>query len=402
MFSLRLASPVSPKVAFNFATLKTLDARIALTRGSDATYFDDAGVLQVASSNTPRFDHSPSTLSSLGLFVERSRTNSIRNNTMQGAVAGPPGTAPSGGWFSWVQTASGITSSIVGVGTEDGINYIDVNFQGTSTVTGTYNTPSFESSANIAASNGQTWTLSSYIKLLSGSLTSATIGFRATSQTAAGLGDSSGFAINANALRTNRFLFTLTINNATVTGISPRLRIALVNGVTYDFTLRIGMPQFELGDTATSVIPNYQRGCDSQRGRRGYYGSLISLYWFNASKGTFRVDAISRASGNRPLIALDDNSADNSLILLTDGTAPKFIVKNATTEIANVAAGTVTANTAMFAYVSYDSNYFGIARPTARQVDTSDAVPTIDRMRLGVDQAGNYLDGHIQAIQFWD
>lgn len=401
MFSLRLASPVSPKVAFNFATLKTLDARIALTRGSDATYFDDAGVLQVASSNTPRFDHSPSTLSSLGLFVERSRTNSIRNNTMQGAVAGPPGTAPSGGWFSWVQTASGITSSIVGVGTEDGINYIDVNFQGTSTVTGTYNTPSFESSANIAASNGQTWTLSSYIKLLSGSLTSATIGFRATSQTAAGLGDSSGFAINANALRTNRFLFTLTINNATVTGISPRLRIALVNGVTYDFTLRIGMPQFELGDTATSVIPTTNAAVTRSADDAVITGTDLTD-WFNASKGTFRVDAISRASGNRPLIALDDNSADNSLILLTDGTAPKFIVKNATTEIANVAAGTVTANTAMFAYVSYDSNYFGIARPTARQVDTSDAVPTIDRMRLGVDQAGNYLDGHIQAIQFWD
>jgi hypothetical protein len=123
--------------------------------------------------------------------------------------------------------------------------------------------------------------------------------------------------------------------------------------------------------------------------------------WYNASKGTFRVDASTPANGLRPIISADDDTANESLVITTDGTAPKFIVKDGGSEVANVSAGTVTANTAMFAYVSYDTDYFGIARPTARQVDTSGAVPTVDRLRIGRDQAGNYINGHIQKIQFW-
>ncbi|MFM6192892.1 MAG: hypothetical protein ACKPFF_10615, partial [Planktothrix sp.] len=83
-----------PTLDLNFALTKSLDPRITFTRASSGTYFDSNGVMQLASANTPRFDHNPNTKESLGLLIEEQRTNSIRNNTMQGAVAGTPGTLP--------------------------------------------------------------------------------------------------------------------------------------------------------------------------------------------------------------------------------------------------------------------------------------------------------------------
>ena len=49
---------------------------LGITRATEATYFDDAGVLQTAASGAARFDHLPvSPFTSLGLLVEEARTN---------------------------------------------------------------------------------------------------------------------------------------------------------------------------------------------------------------------------------------------------------------------------------------------------------------------------------------
>ena len=70
------------KLLYQFAELKTLasiDAlgpTLGITRTTNATYFDSAGVMQTASTGVARFDHLPiSPFTSLGLFVEEARTN---------------------------------------------------------------------------------------------------------------------------------------------------------------------------------------------------------------------------------------------------------------------------------------------------------------------------------------
>jgi hypothetical protein len=56
-------------------------------------------------------------------------TNSIRNNTMVGAVAGTPGTFPT----NWgLANGSALSYSVIGTGVDDEISYIDVRFFGTS------------------------------------------------------------------------------------------------------------------------------------------------------------------------------------------------------------------------------------------------------------------------------
>lgn len=65
----------APDVLFDFAGTGTLDPRITFTRASSATYFDSAGTLQTATTNTPRFDYDPSTLAARGLLIEEGRTN---------------------------------------------------------------------------------------------------------------------------------------------------------------------------------------------------------------------------------------------------------------------------------------------------------------------------------------
>ena len=106
-----------------------------------------------------------------GLLVEEARTNALRNNSMQGAVAGSPGTVPT----RWAMDATaGLTRTIVGTGTVNGIDYIDVRIAGTAAGAGYFHfTP--ESSLNfVAASNGQVWAWSWWEALVAGSFAGVT------------------------------------------------------------------------------------------------------------------------------------------------------------------------------------------------------------------------------------
>lgn len=213
------------------------------------TLIDASGNLVYAVLNTPRIDY---TGGSPSLLVEPAATNQIRNNSMVGAVTGSPGTLPT----NWtIPAAAGLTREIVGIGTENGISYIDIKLSGTAT--GTETEIRLESPTQIVAANGQTWTESIYLKSISQPAPPVSYRLfmieRTIGGTVVATGLSSNLSLNTSL---NRFSFTRTLaGGPTVERVQPSIFISLTIGASYDFTIRIGYPQMEQSSFATSVIP---------------------------------------------------------------------------------------------------------------------------------------------------
>jgi hypothetical protein len=181
------------------------------------------------------------------LLLEPQRTNSIRNSTMVGAVAGSPGTLPT----NWANVNAGLTRTVVGVGTENGLPYVDVRFNGTASATNL--SLRFEGNTQVAASNGQTWTNATYIKRVAGDVLTGVLGF---SLRDSGGGSIANVTSNITLSQTlQRFSVTQTISAPTTAFIIPLFDFNVNIGQTYDFTIRIAAPQMELGAYATTFIP---------------------------------------------------------------------------------------------------------------------------------------------------
>lgn len=153
---------IAPALSLDF-TAAVLDPRVTFTRaGATATRVNSAGVIETVAADAPRFDFDPATLVCRGLLIEQTRTNGIRNNTMVGAVAGTPGTLPT----NWsLDGVGGVSREVVGTGTENGVEYVDVRYFGTPSANGTV---SLSIDAQVAASVGQAWTSSIWLKHLTG------------------------------------------------------------------------------------------------------------------------------------------------------------------------------------------------------------------------------------------
>jgi hypothetical protein len=272
---------------------KTFAQIVTFTRASTATYFNSAGTLTSAAINEARFDFNPSTLAAQGLLIEESRTNSIRNNTMVGAVAGTPGTPPTN-WNIDLSGLTGISRQIVGTGTESGVTYIDIRLFGTATVTGTALILT-DGNNSVAATASQAWAVSTYVKLQAGSLTgiASTIQeiFEYSSlpaylrQTTA-----STFTPTTAGLSTQRSSGSIT-TGASTAFVRQSISVAFTGGVAADITLRIGLPQLELGAFATSVIPTTTTALT----RSADVALMNTLSpWFNATEGTLFAEFTAR------------------------------------------------------------------------------------------------------------
>ena len=131
-------------------------------------------------------------------------------------------------------------------------------------------------------------------------------------------------------------------------------------------------------------------------------GAAFSGFW-NATQGTFIVEGVSNGSGTRTLLAIDDNTANEQLRIYTSGTDPKFTVTDGGVTQADLDAGTITAGTAFKFACSYKLNSFkACLNGGTVQSDVSGTLPTPDRLRIGVDQAGNYLNGTISRVRYFN
>jgi len=217
--------------------------------GGGGTFCSRDGVLRTAPPNTLRVTYDPSDLSKAPYaLIEPEATNRARNNTMQGAVAGSPGTLPS---FWGFAMAAGLTREVKEVGVESNIDYIDIRFSGTAAGQVIVE---FESTNSTVVAPGEVWVGSFYLAQIGGSFANVISSrFRMREGLANGTFVTDELRLISprfGALREQRFE-----QSRIVGASSERLTFQVLIDVSgaVDFTIRIGLPQLER-DRLTSPI----------------------------------------------------------------------------------------------------------------------------------------------------
>ena len=402
----------TPSLDLPFADSKSLvDAitgrqLVTFARFGSGTYVDSAGVLQTAATDVPRFDHNPLTGESLGLLVEEQRTNSIRNNTMVGAVAGTPGTAPTN-WGD-VQTSNGLNRQIVGIGTQNGITYIDIRYSGTATAA-VSTTLQPELGAVTVAATGQSWTASSWLALVGGSTSGLTVVQRITGRTAAGgFLEFASTTVSLSSTLT-RYVASITMTNASTLRVSSDIDItATAAGAAIDITLRIGLPQLEQGATASSVIPTTTAAATRNADVAQITGTNFSS-WYRQDELTMFAQYNSttwNADANFPksfAIGTDDS---NGFWIGGDTTdnVYRYRVRNGGVNqfgAATIPRTTITNNKTAIAVKASD---FAVAADGGNlATGTTGSVPAATSMSIGSDLALNinFANQPIKRLTYW-
>lgn len=229
------------------------------------------------------------------LQVVTASRNEIRNSELLGAQLGVIG---SGGLLptNWgLSTVSGITREITGLGSENGINYIQLRFSGTPT--STYQTLSFDGTQQIAAAEGQDWAASFAYKLAGGSLTN----IAAVQIILAALQSNGSSALNSygtlpvvdGTWRQGSYARTLLDTTPDTAFVRPGLYLKLTAGMPIDITLRLGQMQLERGSSASSYIPTFgtprTRGTGACVDGAGQSGSSLKTWnWQPSQNGVLK------------------------------------------------------------------------------------------------------------------
>jgi hypothetical protein len=380
-----------------FAADKTLTARKGptpvFTRASTATFVGSNGLIQSAAVNAERFDHDPITLACKGLLIEESRTNLITG---------------SNAFNNWSMSNSTVAASsvITPEGTADAWKVVEDSLLANHTasrsfspVSGTTYTASMwlKSAENgfafVGLSGGGFATTFVSVNLSTGAVTTAT-------------GSPVGATSVAHSNGWWRVSFSLMATGSTSSTISTRLsrdgdwnnRSYLGNGVN---GMYVYGGQVEAGSFATSYIPTVASSVVRSADICSITGSDFTGF-YNQLEGTMLANAFTPASGDRTVLATDDNTANEMIRLRTEGSNPFLRVIDGGSEVVAIDAGTVTANTAFKLIGAYKVNDFASSINGGSAVtDTTGIIPAVDRMRIGAGQSGNTMCGCISAIRYF-
>jgi hypothetical protein len=347
----------------------------------------------------PRFDYNPSTLAAQGLLIEESRTNSIRNNTMQGAAAGTPGTLPTNWSVSGLGT---LTQQVVGTGTSNGITYIDVRFSGTTSTTQLI--IRFDSTGAIAAANGQSWAISAWLAIVGGSAANTntyTLSNNLFDSGSVYIGEGPSITLASPPTSTfTRYSGAGTIATANTASIRPYFYVLFASGVAVDFTLRIGLPQLEQGAFATSVIPTTTTALT----RAADVASVNTLSpWYNSVEGTLYFEGLTVAT-TAGLATLQDGSVAEYMRLARGLSKFNGVVSTAAgTQADMYSVADVTLNTVFKGALAVKANDFAISLNGATPVtDTSGAMPSAaNQLNIGFGKYLGYINGYLRRITYY-
>lgn len=344
-----------------------------------------------------------------GFRREVSRTNKIANNTMAGAVAGSPGTLPTG----WVSSV-GATQTIVGTGTENGVAYIDIQLSGVTSTTGS----SISFNTGVTAAINNVWSGSCFLKIVGGSSTNvsgALIRVRQNDSGGAGIGfinfTSSAIPPSSGNLIDTRIGGGATLTAVGTASITPQVLVSHTSGVPIDITLRIGLPQLELGAVPTTPI----KTSVAELTRAADVLTYPSANNANVSNGTIAVQAITEwptsgvTASNRIAvdIARSTSTAQDILIGMANinSKAGTATITNGTTQYNVAATPNIAANTPVKVALGWELNNSRAAfNGTFAALDTVCTMPSLlTTIYVGNDDSGlGDLNGCVKNLAIYN
>lgn len=382
-----------------------LPPTLSFTRASTGWYFNNSVALAAALSDVPRFSYNRTTGAAQGLLIEEAHTNSVRNSTMVGAAAGTPGTAPTN--WSITGSVNGLTREIVGIGTEDGIDYIDIKFSGTPSASSTV-TVHPEGGTQAAALAAQVWYTAWFMRVVAGSLTNVSnITHRIVEVNSGGgevVGTTAAPTPTGAALKTQRVSIVRTLTDATTAFVHAYFSFAYTNGSAIDVTFRFGLPQLVRGTTNVSTLGRPIRTSTAAVTRAADIcritnpAALSSAVYIVKARTPTKLVA---SAGRCVMLQVDDGTANNLRSLHYDtGVIWALAITGGVTQ-ALLNLGAVAEDTDFTLAARFADNLFAASLNGAAIVtDTSGTNPLgLTIARVGVDHDNHYWGSTIKTIE---
>ena len=392
-FSLTATERVLPKLALDFTTA-SLDPRITFTRttgaSNPATFVNSNGYIALAANNSARFDYDPVTLACRGLLIEEARQNLCLQSQDFSTT-----------WYNG-QSSESVDVAVSPDGTQNADKLIeDTN-------------PNSHQIRQDVTTTAVATTFSVFVKAAERSWVA--LAFTDSSNTIRvtyfDVGTGAIGTVGANTTASIRdagngwWRCAITLSAAFAGANNLRIQLATGNNgnsYTGDGTsgIYIWGAQLEAGAFATSYIPTTSAALTRNADVVTITGTNFSDWW-QASKGGVLVRARpGTVSGTRPWVQFDDGTADNIIALRGVNTDPQLYIK-ATTDQATIDAGTIAANTSYRLAGSWKAgNGVATLNGFVPVKGTPASIPAATQARLGSDGT-NYLNGHLQSIEYWD
>lgn len=317
----------------------------------------------------------------------------MRNPRAEGAAAGTPGTMPTNWALSGLP--AGIASTVVGVVTVDGVQCLRLRVAGTPA---SASTPRLEVEglSATAGANGQTWTVSKFLRIAAGTQANLELNLRMMGRD----GSFSAYNIATVPLTPGgtlaRQAATSAFSNAAIVFATADIQMVFTAGQAVDCTLDIGWPQLEQGAFAsTPVLPIAGAPAVSTRGTDLATASLAALGIGASGACTILLWAVvpqpAPAGIEQTLVTLDDGTTDNRYRLFNAAGGSSVQVGRSTGGTSlNVAAGTMTPGTAFRAGVAINGagRIAGSLNGGAAVAQTGGPTAGLTTLRLGDNAAG--------------
>jgi len=314
----------------------------------------------------PRFDHDPTTGESLGLLVEEQRTNLMTYSEA---------------FDQWTKDNATLSSAPSSPGTTSAARLTSTT---SATWARTYRT--------VSGSGGNT-VASVYLRADTPFTASIRVRYDAVEvalQNVSVTTEWQRFTVNASGSFTSTADWMVFLNADGTAGTSASGR-----------TLDIWGAQVEAGAFPSSYIPTEGSAQTRYADVAAVEGTDFSS-WYNATEGTLYAKFRSPTEATRGIASLDDGTANEAMALQSFySTGAQFVVTDGGTQQANTAASIITDGASYVGAAGYKLNDFAVATAGDVAIDVAGTIPTVNRLRIGVNQGGDYLNGHIERIAYW-